>query len=426
MAISDIYNSLTFGGVNSLDYGIYISGPGVFNAPVRDVEFVDVPGRNGAIEIDKGHWNNIEVTYKAGTFGDDQSDFAQKISAFRNAIVSQIGYQRIADTYNPEEYRLGIYASGLSVDPANRNSAGEFELVFNCKPQRYLLEGEDEITVTSGQTITNPTLYESGPLVAVEGDGDMVINGETITLRNGPRGQTLLAYGNNIEYTLINNESTTTKSKGKPLSYSSYTRLFNYGDIVTINETSFKFDAVCEGLTNVSVVPQGTQISTYELIYEGGDSYSILHKFPKVSRAFPGTFYADALEVTETYQDGGETKTRSYYVGGRAIMDVPSTLLARIRIETTLSLGTAEKITIYNALSYGAISVNSTALILGHPTFLDLEIGDAYKIEGGEYIDLNRYIALPSDLPKLKPGENEITFDNTITDLKIVPRWWEL
>ena len=40
--------SITFGGVNSADYGIYIGGEGVFNAPKREVEMIEIPGRNGA------------------------------------------------------------------------------------------------------------------------------------------------------------------------------------------------------------------------------------------------------------------------------------------------------------------------------------------------------------------------------------------
>lgn len=61
----EIFNSLVFGGVNSADYGIYITGEGVFNAPKRAVNMVAVPGRNGSIAIDQGHWENIEVTYPA-------------------------------------------------------------------------------------------------------------------------------------------------------------------------------------------------------------------------------------------------------------------------------------------------------------------------------------------------------------------------
>ena len=44
----------------------------------------------------------------------------------------------------------------------------------------------------------------------------------------------------------------------------------------------------------------------------------------------------------------------------------------------------------------------------------------------GEAKSLNAYIDLGSDLPVLAPGANTITFDNTITDLKVVPRWWKI
>lgn len=157
-----IFNSLIFGGVNSADYGIYITGEAVYNAPERAVETVSVPGRNGTIVIDQGHWNNIQVTYPAGTFGKSQAEFREAVSAFRNAVLSQLGYQRLTDTYHPDEYRMAVYVSGLEVDPTHYGSAGEFKLKFDCKPQRWLTSGEQEITVgewgetetATGETVT--------------------------------------------------------------------------------------------------------------------------------------------------------------------------------------------------------------------------------------------------------------------------------
>ncbi len=159
-----VKNGLIFGGINSLDYGIYISGDAVFNAPDRKVELIQIPGRNGDFAIDHGRFENIEVSYPAGTFGDDQKDFRKKLSDFRNAILSQVGYQRLSDTYHPDEYRLGVYMSGLDVDPAHYNTAGEFILTFNCKPQRWLTSGETAVTIGEwGETET-----VSGEVVEIE------------------------------------------------------------------------------------------------------------------------------------------------------------------------------------------------------------------------------------------------------------------
>lgn len=162
-----IFNSLVFGGVNSADYGIYITGEGVFNAPKRAVNMVAVPGRNGSIAIDQGHWENIEVTYPAGTFGMDEQEFRTALSNFRNAIASQVGYQRLTDTYHPDEYRMALYSDGLEVEPTTYNKAGEFELKFNCKPQRWLTAGE--VPVTIGEW--GATKEASGEIVTIESEG---------------------------------------------------------------------------------------------------------------------------------------------------------------------------------------------------------------------------------------------------------------
>ena len=140
------FKALTFDGVSSRDYGVYISGEGVFNAPERNVEMVEIPGRNGAFALDKGNFNNIEVTYPAGIFADNQTDFAEAISDFRNYLCSRNGYVRLTDDYNPDEYRLAVYKSGLEVTNVDL-IAGQFDITFDCKPQRYLAIGEELVEI---------------------------------------------------------------------------------------------------------------------------------------------------------------------------------------------------------------------------------------------------------------------------------------
>ena len=67
---NNIYKGLVFDDIDSRDYGIYITGEAVFNSPERDVEMIEIPGRNGTYALDKGRFHNIEVSYPAGIFGD--------------------------------------------------------------------------------------------------------------------------------------------------------------------------------------------------------------------------------------------------------------------------------------------------------------------------------------------------------------------
>ena len=69
---------------------------------------------------------------------------------------------------------------------------------------------------------------------------------------------------------------------------------------------------------------------------------------------------------------------------------------------------------------------DSTVNFLGNPTYIDCEVGECYKYEGTEIVSLNGVISLGSDLPKLSSGTNTFTYDNTVTELKVTPRWWKV
>jgi hypothetical protein len=73
-----------------------------------------------------------------------------------------------------------------------------------------------------------------------------------------------------------------------------------------------------------------------------------------------------------------------------------------------------------------SVVVVSTKSILGTPTYVDCDIGEAYMISGGKAVSLDRYIDLGSDLPTLPPGSTAISYNNTVTKLDVVPRWWRI
>lgn len=188
--MGSINNSLQFGSVDSADYGILISGEGTFNAPERDVDTIEIPGRNGDLLIDKGRFKNITVKYTAYSYAEDMASFRQQLSDFRNALTSQAGYQRLTDTFHPDEYRLATFISGFEVKPLQYNTLAEITLQFSCKPQRFLTSGENQVTVANNGTITNPTLFESLPIIETQGAGTLTINNSTITITN--TGKTIL------------------------------------------------------------------------------------------------------------------------------------------------------------------------------------------------------------------------------------------
>lgn len=412
-----IFNSLSFGGVNSADYGIYITGEAVFNAPKRAVEMVSVPGRNGSVAIDQGHWENLEVTYPAGTFGMDESEFATALSNFRNAIVSQIGYQRLTDTYHPDEYRMALYADGLEAEPTTYNSAGEFELKFNCKPQRWLVNGETPVLVSSGDTLTNPTPYDAGPLLAVKGYGNIGFNGFDIEIDNAVMGAVTLSTTDNT------------------LKYSN--SLFNAGDTVSVApSTVVAFVHLAYATSRfyeINFSKAGPNQSDFEI--QGHTILISPSTTAKITLQLPAfTFTAGTTAEKNAYysatvrrntDSGMQSETFRFTIRVRNVASATDSQITAVikdidpvqTVPVQFRAGTGQ---------LGDVTIDSTVSILGDPTYIDCEIGEAYKLDGDEVIGLNKYIELGSDLPTLASGENEITYDNTITELKITPNWWKL
>ena len=182
----DLNNYFTFDGITSESMDTYISGEGTFNAPGRVYDMQIIPGRNGALALDEKRFENVELTYPAFIGKNDGTDFETAISTLRNALLSRNGYKRLTDTYHADEFRLAMFKDALTVSPTMINRAGEFELVFNCKPQRFLTSGEVVTTFTASGTITNPTQFDARPLIVATGTGNLTVNGVQIAISKSP------------------------------------------------------------------------------------------------------------------------------------------------------------------------------------------------------------------------------------------------
>lgn len=440
-----IFKGFTFDGIDSKTYGVYISGDAAFNAPERDVEMIEIPGRNGAFALDNGRFHNITVTYPAGLFGDTESDFAAGINALRNALASRKGYCRLEDDYNPDEYRMAVYKSGLEVDVASLES-GQFNIVFECKPQRFLKSGETEQAITSGGTITNPTLFEARPLLQVWGYGNIDINGELISIFNSVIGDVTLAQTVRTGYAAM--------APGDPAYYDFEINpdVIATGDEITFTDT---------GAFN----PYNAENTMFfcELPQIAGRKYKTT---PALSHTESGQLFTEGVVSVGYMQDAGPADTYASYVRPYFLLTSPIIFVKGTperkdsqsvwTIPYTVN-GTASTATVtFNcyvdydgagAFEMGVdvttnkpgfldgsrtrfycseITAYSNVSTLGAPLYFDLDIGEAYKEEGGEIVSVNNAVSFPAELPTLKSGANTITYDNTITSFKVTPRWWEV
>lgn len=163
-------HSFTFNGLNSRTYcKLFVSGGGTHSAPERDIESVSVPGRNGELTIDHGRFKNIKVPYAGWIIEDVDTNIVKA----RNWLCSQIGYKRLSDDYYPDEFRMARLVGGIDFSVSTTTPvAATATITFDCMPQRWLVSGETAQTFnTSGNNITNPTMFPSKPLITVSGSG---------------------------------------------------------------------------------------------------------------------------------------------------------------------------------------------------------------------------------------------------------------
>lgn len=418
MAVSNtgtLFKSFAFDGANSRDYGVYITGAGVYNAPQREVEMISIPNRNGSFALDKGRFENIEVTYPAGIYADSETDFAEAISEFRNLLCSKNGYCRLTDEYNPNEYRMAIYKSGLEVEPAQLR-AGEFEIVFECMPQRFLTSGEEEITVTNGQILTNPTRFDAKPLIMAKGYGLIEFNGHSIRLTNEQVGYLLLADSANAASTQYAGE----------MDFYIDTAKINNTDTIKMTDTvvkvTYRFNEY--GWTSVSYQEDsGYNPPSHTLTHRRVDSKTIEFVLTVPAITFArGTASTSEFVYNTTFTVNGYTSSDELDI---SINYIPAT--GRILVHTSMfpQLDYQPDRIAYSAY-FGKIDTTSTQYTLGDPTYIDCEQGEAYKYVNGLYTSINPYVSIGADLPTLASGANRVSYSATMTSLKIVPRWWRV
>ncbi len=170
-----------YNGMISSDYGLAVSGEDTWKRPQPDITRISVPGRNGDLIQLGNRYQNVDITYHCGIVRNLKKNF----DAFNAALLSDVGYHRLEDTYHPECYRMGVFESALDPDVKERAVHGEVDITFNCKPQMFLKSGEIEVGFNYDDKIYNPTPYTAYPLVrfsAASANGyiSVMINGRSI------------------------------------------------------------------------------------------------------------------------------------------------------------------------------------------------------------------------------------------------------
>lgn len=171
-------NHFTFNGKSTGDFGLLVDGLSTFGTPTKRVETIQIPGRNGLLLLDKGTYTNYDAIYEVSVI----NNFKANARAIAEWLLSAKGYQRLEDTYYPDQFRLATCISAIDYTVTALAREGTAKIEFSCQPQRFLKSGEEVTTLTSSGTITNPTSFTAKPLIRIYGKGTLRVGSTTVTV----------------------------------------------------------------------------------------------------------------------------------------------------------------------------------------------------------------------------------------------------
>lgn len=179
-------NYLIFAGQSSLDHRMAVEHCPSYPAGQRSVTKATIPGRNGDEVQDDGTYANVVQPYEIWFNGQPFGGFNAGAARVANWLLGPKGYQRLEDSYDPETYRMALYAGPMDITNWMLRR-GRATLEFDCKPERWLKSGQIPVTITSGEVLYN-AWRETKPLLYVTGNGTLNIGTKSITI-SGTSGE---------------------------------------------------------------------------------------------------------------------------------------------------------------------------------------------------------------------------------------------
>ena len=384
MAKSD----LIYGSFNTVPKnGIYKLSPINFPSPAKDIKMVPVAGKNGFVVYDTGAYKNVELT--AELVIEPQKHYEDILSQYddiRDAIMTQKGYQRLEDSLYPDEYRLAIATDCMlsEVDAA----LGKARITFDAKPQRFLKSGELPVAFTDSSKAQ----------------------------------QTIYKYSDFSSYT----KTSILDPLGRDIKTDLSSALFYVVDMsgVTIaDDTMIRveggFDEFFVAICSDNPVISSSNASTERF----DDTFLLQQGDPRTYWLFPAAanikIYAEAVLVYESPNTEHKSMVNQTMFGAKPIVMV--------------DIATGYDVTDY------LFAIGSNGVMFTQPNIfpynqtqtitIDCEAMEAYSLPrdnpAGYKVNWNPYVTFV-EAPELMPGDNDIAYDATVSNLRIYPNWWRL
>lgn len=409
---SDRY--FVFNGKNSLDFGIHIYSPQILNTPKKKREIIEVSGRNGDIIIEDGSYENVAITFKDCFIIEN---FADNFKALKSFLCSQKEYNRLEISWLPDEYRMAMFDGDIAPVIKEFDGFGKFDLVFNCKPQRFLKSGEIPVEVPCSPAVSPASARRYWRLSSFTEDEQTFITTNLQSI-----GYTT-AEINAMQFSIMDFDSDVVNA---------ITEEYVEHGVDIRKNSEFKgadtdrFFAFFNDIVDADAI--GWAMYTDPKTALQNSDFMWCNKVITKKAFGQECWWGDVMYAQdECYQFGTVVNPTRFNAMPKFRIQLPSNM-SGLAGATVYMVGVGQD---GIALKWTSDMEVYTNCILT----LDTELMDAYILPddnvrgqhlGGKFVSFNSAVKFYGNRIVLKPGENTIRLDPMIAGCEIVPRWWTI
>lgn len=165
-------------GKDALDCGIRLEGEMTFSPPVPIYEAETIQGKNGDLILETGSFENRTGTAKCFIL---EKNASRSVGAANAFLLAKGGYRRLENSNDPDHFWLAVVENGVEYEN-RKDTLIPFEIDFDCKPQRYVKDGEEPVAFTSDGNIFNGYGFTALPIIKVYGSGEGSVTIGSVTV----------------------------------------------------------------------------------------------------------------------------------------------------------------------------------------------------------------------------------------------------
>lgn len=164
----------TYKGVSSKEMHLRVLNEVVFSSPERDVEVLEIPGRDGELILDKGRFKTVTRSVPCRLEPPADVDIEVLMSEIHSWLLTDSGFHRFTWERDPE-FCYFARVEGDVVSQRMFERLGRSVLQFRLHPIKYLESSLQAREMVSGWNVHNPFDIDAKPVVRVIGNGTLTV-----------------------------------------------------------------------------------------------------------------------------------------------------------------------------------------------------------------------------------------------------------